>query len=132
LSKDAIARETLIAMHENMDPISGGMSGKRPVSWATAKALCGLAAVRGVFSVFPERDIPTGQLQSRQYLLILLILLSGSVTVVALSGKLSTEYVGIVTLIILAGLLLYGLISERSFIDAWTLPFRLKKKTASE
>jgi Prenyltransferase and squalene oxidase repeat len=116
-ANDAIARESMIVMHGDMDRVSCGFSGRRPVSWATAKSLIGLAAVHGIFHAFPEREIPTGQVQGRQYLFLLLVSICVLATVVALSGKLSSEYVGVMGLVILACLLIYGYITERSFIE---------------
>ncbi len=132
-AKDPLAQESMIVMHDNMEPVSCGMSGKRPVSWATAKALFGLTAVRNIFPTFPEREIPTAaQVQGRKYLFGFLVLILGAATVVALAGKISSEYAGIITLVVLAGLLIYGFISERSFREAFLALFRFKKKTTSE
>ena len=129
---DAIARESMLVMHDNMDPVSCGMSGRRPVSWATAKALSGLAAVRGVIPTFPARNLPTGQVEPRHYLLAFLVLICGSATAVALADKMSNEYVGVMVLVVLAGLLIYGFISEQSFINALVAQFRRKQKATGE
>jgi hypothetical protein len=130
-ANDVIARESMSGMHDNMDPMSCGFSGKRPVSWATAKSLVGLAAVRGIFQDFPEREMPTGQVQGRQYLFLFLVAICGSATALAFDEKLTPLYAEIIGMVVLACLLVYGYISERSFIDVLLTQKRLRKKVAS-
>jgi hypothetical protein len=131
LSKqDAIAKESLIVIHDNMDPVSCGFAAKRPVSWATSKNIYGLAAVVKVFEAFPERNIPSGHFEGRQYLFIFLVAISLLTTIVALAGKLSSEFVGVVVLVILGGLLIYGYISEESFVKLFFSRKRLQQKVS--
>ncbi len=131
-ASDVIARESMIAMHDDMDPISCGMSGKRPVSWATAKSLIGFAAVRSIFHDFPERELTTGQAQGRQYLLLFLLAILCSATIVSLAGKNNNQFVAVALPVMLASLLVYGYISEQSFLRAMLAEFRLRKKVAKE
>jgi hypothetical protein len=131
-AKNAVARESMIVMHENMDPVSCGMSGKRPVSWATAKALLGFSAVVKTFPTFPEREIPLAQVTGRHYLLGFLLLILAAATAVALAGKISVQYVGLLSGLVLAGLLIYGLISEKSFLQAYTTKVKIKDKQTTE
>jgi len=126
---DPIAIEGLKVMHDSMDPVSGGFSGKRPVSWATAKALLGLGAVATIFDAFPSREIETGEFQARNLVLPLLLVVILATTAVSLAGKISVEFSGVMMLIIFAGLLGYGLISEGTFAKLARLSLRLWKNT---
>ena len=129
---DAIAKAALLVMHDAMDPVSCGFSAKRPVSWATAKSISGLAAVSRVFPAFPEREIPTGQAQGRQYLFLFLGGISVLTTIVALFGNLTSIYGSIMVLTVCACLLVYGVITEQTFLQVLVSRRKLEKRVASK
>lgn len=111
------SQEALMVLADTRDEVSGAFSAKRPESWSTAKTLMGLAAVKGGVSEFPERSAPPVPQKQRTYLFYGILFLALVATVVNMFGKLSGEYIGLLSLIILALLLVYGALSEANFVE---------------
>lgn len=110
-------REALVVIADNVDTATGAFGSRRPVSWSTAKTLLGLAAVKETVAAFPERNPPPAPRAERLYLFLGILLLALVATGVNLFGRLSGEYIGLLSLIIFALLLVYGALSEGSFVE---------------
>ena len=115
--EDDIARDSLIAIRDNMDVPTHAFCAKRPVSWATAKTLLGLTPARPIFHDFPlkSKSVPI-KFGLKHYLLIALAAFVLISAVLAALNRLSVTFASILFLVILAILLIYGYISERSFV----------------
>jgi hypothetical protein len=119
-SESALARYALEATFDNIDDPSSnshGFCAKRPVSWATSHTIAGLSKAKATYRNFPERELPSTNLSERHYLLIFLIFITILSTILSLLDKLSGFQLTFFLLAILASLLIYGYISEKSFID---------------
>ncbi|MGG6297858.1 hypothetical protein ACQ4M4_25985 [Leptolyngbya sp. AN02str] len=118
-SENALARYALEATLDNIDDPSSNSQGfcaKRPVSWATSHTITGLSKAKSTYINFPERELPSTKLTERHYLLLFLIFIIILSTILSLLDKLSGLQSTLFLLAILALLLIYGYISERSFI----------------
>ncbi|MCZ8247987.1 MAG: prenyltransferase/squalene oxidase repeat-containing protein [Microcystis sp.] len=118
-SENALARYALEATFDNIDNSSSNAQGfcaKRPVSWATSHTIVGLSKAKSTYINFPERELPSTKLNERHYLLIFLIVIIVLSTILSLINKLTGLQSTLFLLVILALLLIYGYISERSFI----------------
>jgi len=115
--EDDISRDALIAIRDNMDVPTHAFCAKRPVSWATAKTLIGLTPARQIFHDFPPtpKSVPI-KLGLKHYLLFALTAFVLISAVLAALNRLSVTFASILFLVILAILLIYGYISERSFV----------------
>jgi hypothetical protein len=115
--EDDIASDALIAIHDNMDVPTHAFCAKRPVSWATAKTLLGLTPARQIFHDFPQspKSVPL-KLGLKHYLLFALTAFVLISAVLAALNRLNVTFASILFLVILAILLIYGYISERSFV----------------
>jgi len=84
-----------------------------------------------VCTAFPEREIPTGQVQGRQYLFIFLAGISLLTAIMALFDRLSGVFGLIMAFTILACLLVYDYLSEGSFVKVVLAQMKLQKKIAN-
>lgn len=126
--QDDIAKEALILVNDNMDYSSNGFCAKRPVSWATANTMAGLVTSKSVFVDFPVRQSTPTRLGGRQWLFFLLATLSAASAVLAGMDKLSITYASFSFAVILAALLIYGFISEKTFFELLRNKSELRKK----
>lgn len=126
--QDDIAKEALIVIYDNMDYFSNGFCAKRSVSWATANTIAGLLPSKTVFTDFPERQSTPTRLGGRQWVFFLLAALSIASTTLTFAGKFSVTYASFSFAIILATLLVYGFISEGTFLKLLLNKRALKRK----
>lgn len=132
-SENALARYALEANFENIDEPSSSAQGfcaKRPVSWATSHTIVGLSKAKATYKYFPERELPSAKLNERHYLLIFLIFITILSTILSLLERLNSLQLTLFLLVILALLLIYGFISEKSFIGLVQNKIYLDKKTS--
>ena len=127
--EDDIGEESLIVLDDNIDPVTHAFCAKRPVSWATAKALMGLAKMPSLIKdkEFPVRKSQSVQPQGRHYIFGFLAILVLASAVLEGMGKLSMTFASVTYAVILALLLVYGYISEKSFVKLFIRRLKQKK-----
>lgn len=109
-----LARETLITLGDKMDP-SGGFYGDRVFSWSTAKVLSALSMAVSHFQEFPERSPEYSGLKAGILVWIFAILLSAFVVYLTINESFKLLHAGVFIFLMLASLLAYGMIGEKTF-----------------
>jgi prenyltransferase beta subunit len=127
-SQNDITKEALIVTSDNMDRSTKGFCAKRSVSWATANTMLGLESLKERFESFPERESTPIRPGRKQYLLALLLVFTVISGILAAIDKLSVTYASFSFGIILAALLIYGFISEKSFVELFRHNSEMTKK----
>jgi len=112
--KSELARYTMIDLKDKMDP-SGGFYGYRVFSWATAKVLWALSKARHEYSVFPSRSPEYPGAKVGHILMIFILLLLGSVVFLTVQGSFGFLHASVFVILMLASLLAYGRIREKTF-----------------
>ncbi len=131
--ENALARFALEATFDNIDEPSSnshGFCAKRPVSWATSLTIAGLSKAKFTYTNFPERELPSAKLNERHYLLMFLVFITVLSAILSFLERLSGFQLTVFLLVILALLLIYGFISERSFIELIQNKIHLKKEVS--
>lgn len=129
---DPLAKQALLIIHDNVDRESSGFAAKRAVSWATAKCVLGLTAVSDVYNNFPERRSSSASISNRHYVFVLMVLLALLSTVLGYLEKFGAQQLSFFSLLVFAGLLAYGYISEKTFLDAISSRWLRKKRIAKD
>ena len=112
--KSNLARETLITLRDKMDP-SGGFYGDRVFSWSTAKVLSALSMAMSNFKEFPERSPEYSGPKAGILVWIFAILLSIFVVYLTIKDSFKLLHAGVFIFLMLASLLAYGMIGEKTF-----------------
>jgi hypothetical protein len=115
----ALAHEALQVTLDNLEPSPGarGFCAKRPVSWATAQTIAALARATKSYSDFPERPNPSTKFNDRHYVLLFLVFLSFLTFILSLTDRLSGPLLSFFQFVILATLLIYGALSEKTLVS---------------
>jgi hypothetical protein len=126
--QDEIARDALLVVHDNMDPITKGFCAKRSVSWATANTITGLVASKTAIQMFPDRKSTAKPYQYRHYAFYFLVLLTAISAVLAIMDKLTVTVASFFFAAILVALLIHGIISEKTWLAAISSKINFFKK----
>lgn len=109
-----LARDAMLSLSAKMDP-DGGFYGNRVFSWATAKALSALSVARTEFSDFPRRRPEFAGRKVGHFILGFAVLLMLAVVYLAATDNLGLLAAGLFMFLMLACLVAYGAIRERTF-----------------
>lgn len=110
-----LAQEAMEALFKAMTP-DGGFFGQRVFSWSTARAMGALRPTP--FTEFPEAPRPTEPRRVGNVILAFLVLVLVSVVILSATGGFGAAQAAVFTVLVLAALLGYGLISEAGFLTA--------------
>jgi hypothetical protein len=110
----ALARGTLITLRDRMHP-SGGFYGDRVFVWSTAKVLSALSMAVSHFQAFPDRSPEYSGVKAGTLVWVFAILLSAFVVYLTVKGSFELLHAGIFIFLMLALLLAYGMIGEKTF-----------------
>jgi len=112
--KSELAQDTMTDLKDKMDP-SGGFYGYRVFSWATAKFLCAMSEAKHEYSEFPSRRPEYSGTKVGHILMIFILLLLGSVVFLTVRGAFNLLQAGLFVILMLASLLAYDKIREKTF-----------------
>lgn len=126
--KTALAYDALEVTLDNIDPSPSakGFCARRPVSWATAQTVAALSQAMKKYQEFPERKNPSMRLGEQQYALIFLVILAFLTFILSVLEKLSGPLLSFFLFLILAMLLVYGVLSEKGFLNVLRNKFLFK------
>lgn len=126
--KAAIAYDALLVTLDNIDPSPSakGFCAPRPVSWATSQTIAALSKAMTKYQSFPERTKPSSRLGERQFALLFLFSLAFLAFILSMFEKLGGPLLSFFLFLILAMLLVYGFLSEKTFISVLRNKFLFK------
>jgi hypothetical protein len=109
-----LARDAMLGIRDRLDR-SGGSFGYRVFSWSTAKVLSGLNAMSAHVDEFPKRQPEYAGLKVGNLVLAFAVLLSGFAAYLAAKAKFDLTLAVLFIFLMLAALLAYGRIGEKTF-----------------
>lgn len=114
-----LARDALMSVKDKLNP-DGAAFGYRKTPWATARAIAALVPVAPVRSTFPTRDPEyVDSKRTGPYLFALMVLVLVALVALALVEQLNPWSGVLLALFVLAILLAYGKIGEKTFAEAF-------------
>lgn len=122
-----LAREAMISLRDKMDE-SGGFYGYRVFSWSTAKVLSALGMVRSQYQEFPNRNPEYSGPKAGNFLFGFAILVSVAVVYLTVEDRFQLLHAAIFIFLMLALLLAYGRIGEKTFKELVQGVFNILKK----
>jgi prenyltransferase beta subunit len=121
-SENARDRETMLwidvqrSMSRNFDEETGGFYGQRVFSWSTANGLYSIERSKEYLLPIPKRPVEdTSALTVGHLILVVTLVLVGAVVYLSAEGKFAVLQASIFGFLVLACLLAYGKIGEKSF-----------------
>ncbi len=125
--ESGLARDAMLSLKDKMD-VDGGFYGYRVFSWSTAKVISALCVAKSEYKDFPRRRPEYPGRKSGNFIFAFAVLLSGFVVYLTMKGGFSWLQALFLAFLMLASLLAYGKIGEKSFTELATLLLGLIKK----
>ncbi|HEX9530691.1 MAG TPA: prenyltransferase/squalene oxidase repeat-containing protein [Acidimicrobiales bacterium] len=110
-------RAALFSVKDRIEPTHGACYGFRPFTWSTARALAAMSTAAVYEGGFPERPPETHAAKARGPLTAVLGVMLVLGAILGFTGSFSASEFGFFTLLVLALLLVYGFIGEKTFAD---------------
>lgn len=119
VSRSTLARDALMSLSDKLNP-DGGAFGYRKTPWATARAVTALVSASSGYSTFPTREPEyVDSKKTGPYLFVLMVLVMATLVTLALIEQLNLWSGVLLALLVLAILVAYGKIGEKTFAEAF-------------
>ena len=115
-SDSKLARNTMISIGNRRDE-SGGFFGHRVFTWSTAHAICGLDAAKSKFPQIPVSTPEYVGIKVGTPILVFAIIVFAGTVYMSVMGSFKEMQAVVSVFLMLACLLAYGLIGEKTFIE---------------
>src|SRR5258706_996139 len=112
--RSTLAQDAMLGLKDRLDS-SGGFYGYRVFSWSTAKVLSALSVASADYREFPTRRPEYTGRKAGNWVLGFAVLLSGFGVYLKVQSKFDVQVMVLFVFLMLAALLAYGKIGEKSF-----------------